>query len=121
MWTFQQSSGRLFDKTYHPVGIGYSGHLEGLNNPDLQERQGIGPIPRGVYKIGEPHDTDSHGPYVMRLEPLPENEMFGRSGFLIHGDSRTAPGSASLGCIILNKVLRQQIWESGDHLIGVIK
>lgn len=119
MWVYRQTDGALSDKTGQTIAHGYSGHAEGKNNPAMQSHQGLGPIPIGTYNIFPPTDTASHGPYVMRLEPHAENEMFGRSGFLIHGDSVKAPGTASLGCIILPRVNRVQIWESGDHLLGV--
>lgn len=111
MWTYQQATGRLL-RDSELVGIGYSGHEEGRNAPDKQAVIGIGPIPRGTYEIGDPHDTSSHGPYVMRLTAADGNEMFGRDGFLIHGDSKLAPGTASHGCIILSRDVREQIGKS---------
>jgi hypothetical protein len=35
--------------------------------------------------------------------------MCGRDNFLIHGDSIAAPGTASHGCIILNRLARERI------------
>ena len=60
------------------------------------------------------------GTYVIRLEPDPGNNMCGRSNFLIHGDSKTHPGSASQGCIILDKKYRKDMWTSGDKILKVI-
>ena len=45
----------------------------------------IGPISRGVYKIGKPRKGPT--PFSLPLTPDPSNEMCGRSAFLIHGDS----------------------------------
>jgi hypothetical protein len=56
----------------------------------------------------------------MRLEPNQQNEMYGRAGFLIHGDSLEHPGTASLGCIVLGRLYREAIWASGDHQLQVI-
>lgn len=47
----------------------------------------------------------------MRLTPIPSNKMFRRNAFLIHGDSITAPGTASAGCIIFNSGPRKKIWD----------
>jgi hypothetical protein len=46
--------------------------------------------------------------------------MFGRSGFLMHGDNIRLPGTASEGCIILPRDLREAIWNSADHTLEVI-
>jgi hypothetical protein len=120
MWTYRQKTGELLDAQGRLLAAGYSGHGEGKNNPELQEHRGIGPIPRGTYVIHAPIDTESHGPFVLRLDPLPENEMFGRSGFLMHGDSKIAPGTASLGCIIMPRAIREEVWASGDRSLQVI-
>lgn len=118
-WVYEQASGRL-EKDCVLVSYGYSGHDEGRNNPDMEEVVGVGPIPRGKYNISAPMDTQSHGPYVLGLLPQDPAAMFGRSGFLIHGDSKEHPGEASKGCIILPRQIREQIWESGDHELEVV-
>ena len=46
------------------------------------------------------------GPYVLPLTPLTVNNMFGREGFFIHGDSIDNPGNASNGCVVLNRQWR---------------
>ncbi len=103
-------------------GRGYSGAKpSGYNNPDMQAVRFAGPIPRGTYKILPPVDTDAHGPYVMALMPDPETELFGRSGFLIHGDSIHAPGTASLGCVVLDRPTREKIWRSDVHTLLVVR
>lgn len=119
MWRYDQKSGSIsLDGFQH--GIGYSGHGEGKNNPLMEAVHEMGPIPRGTYEIGPPHNTVTHGPYVMSLTPNRETNTLGRSGFLIHGDSIEKPGTASRGCIILSRVIRQEIWESGDHEVEVV-
>ena len=60
------------------------------------------------------------GTYVIRLAPDPGNNMCGRSGFLIHGDSKTHPGTTSTGCIILDKKYREQMWNSNNKNLEVI-
>ena len=69
--------------------------------------------------MGDSFDSDSHGPLVIPLFAMPENEMFGRSGFLIHGDSVEHPGNASEGCIIAAKVDRLGIIHTGERLLVV--
>ena len=119
MWTYEQRSGAL-GKDGQRVATGYSGFGDGKNNPDLENVHDVGPIPRGVYAIGPPHDTTAHGPHVMALTPLPDTNTFSREGFLIHGDSLQNPGTASHGCIILPPDVRKQISASGDTEIQVV-
>src|SRR5689334_15812598 len=97
-WTYIQRTGELVhDGMVHCTG--YSGHGEGKNNPAMQAVRDVGPIPCGRWSIeGPPIDTAVHGPFVLHLEPEPGTDTFGRSGFLIHGDSREHPGEASHGC-----------------------
>ena len=117
-WRWVQSTGQL-SRDGNAEGYGYSGAGEGKNNPAMQEVHNVGPIPRGLYTIEPPVDTKTHGPYVMWLEPDPENDMCGRSAFGIHGDSKVEPGSASEGCIVLDRVVRERIWASGDRQLEV--
>jgi len=119
-WTYAQRSGELQQDGEH-VATAYSGAGEGKNNPAMENVPNVGPIPRGNWAIvGPPVDTHDHGPYVLRLEPAAETETHGRSGFLIHGDSKTRPGTASQGCIILPRAIREQVWQSGDRELEVI-
>ena len=122
MWTYTQVSGDIGHEGEH-VGYGYAGdkdHPEGKNNPAMQSVHNIGPLPCGLYDMNPPVDTNTHGPYVIWLTPHPENEMYGRSAFGIHGDSLVEPGNASEGCIATGPVTRRNMWNSGDHLLRVI-
>lgn len=118
-WRYEQVTGRLL---YNGdlVAIGYSGAGEGKNNPAMEDVHNVGPTPKGKYEIGPPVDTTTHGPYVLRLTACAGNDMCGRSGFLIHGDSVSKPGTASQGCIIMPRAVREKIWNSGDHSLEVI-
>jgi hypothetical protein len=116
-WTYSQSTGELELNNKH-VAKGYSGTHAGRNNPIMQTKHNVGPIPQGTYTIGRPHDTTTHGPYVMRLTPLPGTHTFGRAGFLIHGDNKKH--DASHGCIILDRIARHHVWSSGVRVIQVI-
>ena len=125
MWTYVQKTGELLRDGLH-VALGYSGFddpetgQKGKNNPELQNVEEVGPIPVGKFTIGTPHDTLTHGPFVLPLTPDPGNEMFGRSAFLMHGDSVVEPGTASRGCIIMARAVRKQVADSGDKLLQVI-
>jgi len=125
MWTYIQKTGELLHNGAH-VATGYSGFndpeagQDGKNNPDLQSVHEVGPIPVGQYSIGTPVNTLTHGPFVLPLTPNPSNQMFGREGFLIHGDSVVEPGTASRGCIILARSVRNEVAASGDNSLQVI-
>ena len=118
-WTYGQKSGEL-QQDGKPVAAGYSGAGAGKNNPALENVPNVGPIPQGDWTIsGPPVDTADHGPYVLKLNPEDDTETFGRSGFLIHGDSKEHPGCASHGCVILPRAVREQVWNSGDRTLEV--
>ena len=87
--------------------FGYAGNGEGRNNPDAEHIRNVGPLPKGIYKVARSITSDHLGPLVFRLWPNPRNRMYGRSGFLIHGDN--ARGDASRGCIILARPAREAV------------
>jgi Protein of unknown function (DUF2778) len=121
MWTYKQSTGELKRDAGAVVGTGYSGMPPlGKNNPAQENVHLVGPLPRGLYTIGAPHDNPQLGPYAMYLAPDQENTMFGRGGFFMHSDSISHPGKASEGCIVIAEAVRQQVWNSGDHRLQVI-
>jgi len=124
VWTYVQDSGQLFDPAGKLRATGYSGFPpDGRNNPSLQNEADIGPIPCGFYTIGPPEYVAApgpHGPYVLPLDPDAANEMFGRSGFLCHGDSIAHAGHASHGCIIFPYDVRIAIATSGDNRLEVV-
>jgi hypothetical protein len=118
MWTWRQNDGALI-REEKVVAFGYSGNGEGKNNPLMQAAVAVGPIPEGEWSITEMiAHYGTHGPFVLRLEP--KGDALGRAGFLIHGDSISNPGTASLGCIILPRTIRELVWYSGDRDLRVI-
>lgn len=122
MWTYRQSDGHLLDASGALAAVGYSGHPPHVNDPAAQSIADVGPIPRGLYSIGAPRDDPKTGPYSLPLAAHGGNEMFGRSGFLIHGDLIGHVGAqiASDGCIVLSLGARVNVWESGDHILRVV-
>jgi hypothetical protein len=120
MITWSQSKGLMTNHDGVPIGKGYAGNGLGKDNPEDQGLQGIGPVPQGVWNIGQPHLGVHTGPYTMDLTPQPGTDTLGRSAFRIHGDSITDPGNASHGCIILPRAVREAIWNGGDHVLQVV-
>jgi hypothetical protein len=120
MWVFEIVSGRLYDDKGEHVGTGYSGKGDSKNNPAAQSLHNEGPIPVGLYTVGIPVNTIMHGPYVLPLTPDTHNLMWGRFGFLMHGDSLVVPGSASEGCVIMSRDVREKVWKSMDRTLEVI-
>ncbi len=122
-WLYDRRTRKLWQIASTPVVVssqGYSGHGMFKDDPEHEDVKDAGPIPGGLWTVAAMIDkTPDHGPYVLRLVPAPGTETFGRSGFLIHGDSITSPGEASLGCIILPRPAREKIWTSGDYNLVV--
>lgn len=122
-WVWRQATGellqRLDDSLYSDViATGYAGMGAGQNNPAMQCVEDVGPIPRGWYTIGDAVEDPTL--FTLPLTPDPDNDMCGRSGFLIHGDSIQLPGWASQGCIVLDATTRQKISASGLNRLQVI-
>jgi hypothetical protein len=121
MLTYSQSTGKLTDDNGMLWGVGYSGFGDDKNQPASQEKPGLGPIPQGRWSIGAPHDDAEVGAFAMRLLPGPNTATYGRSAFLIHGDSIVHPGRASHGCIILARSVRERIdKDNPDRILEVI-
>lgn len=116
-WIYDQSSGEItHDGSY--VGTGYSGNGTSRNRPTDQHLRNRGPIPRGRYTIGPPHQSARTGPHVLNLRPNGHNAL-GRTDFQIHGNNAT--NDASNGCIILGPAIRRQISSSGDTTLIVVQ
>jgi RHS repeat-associated protein len=121
-WEYNNQTGQL-SQNGNVVGYGYSGHGLGVNNPAMQGVDSVGPIPNGTYTIG-PQQLNVTGakkqlPASMRLVPFSSNDMQGRKGFLIHGDNPKGDQSASEGCPIFDKDIRDLIGSSGDNVLDV--
>jgi len=121
MWTYVQSSGELWQGSFH-VGTGYSGFDAGRNQPSMQAVRGVGPIPRGLWTILGPPQNIVPGPgiYVLRLTPSFGTPTFGRSEFLLHGEAGNHPGCVSHCCIVMPHDARVAVWTSGDRTLEVI-
>lgn len=85
MFVYSQTTGQMRDVFGDLVGTGYSGFGDGKNAPTLENKVGIGPVPRDGYSISPLWTSYHEGPDVMTLTPDEDTPTYGRSGFLIHG------------------------------------
>lgn len=114
-FVYAQSTGRLWlrdeqsQEKAESVGRGYSGHPPYVNETDAEALVARGPIPRGSYRIVGPFNHVRLGPVCFFLDPAKGNTMFGRSGFFIHGDNEYGNSSASHGCVVLSRAIRERI------------
>jgi Protein of unknown function (DUF2778) len=109
IFTYEQRSGKLWQEG-SVLGVCYSGHGVGVNNPDYERVPDVGPLPAGWYTI-QPFfdDPGGKGPLVAHLVPDSDVQMFGRAGFMIHGDNAAMNRTASEGCIIAAHEIRLEI------------
>jgi hypothetical protein len=124
-WEYAQSTGQMTyvdnltgDRTAN--GSGYSGQGAGVNNPAMQSQAYVGPIPQGTYDIGQAYRHQNLGSVTMNLDPRPGTNTFGRDLFRIHGDNSCQCQSASEGCIVLPRSVRERINNSIDRELRVV-
>lgn len=115
-YTFEITTGTLYDEAMAFVSKGYSGgncgkNPEGINNPADEGLKDIGPAPEGLYTRGEIVHQSHLGLDAIPLIPDASNDMKGRSDLYMHGDT-TPPGNASEGCIIQPHAGRMQWYNS---------
>lgn len=121
MWFYSQKTG-IIRHDEQIVGCGYAGNdLDGLckNNPDAQTVHNHGPLPRGKYKMLTPLDSPHVGRYAIPLAPDMDNQMFGRTGFFVHGPNPDHPKDSSDGCIVAPLEERMRMVSSGDQELMV--
>lgn len=123
-WVYSQTDGKM----YHDgelFATGYAGRYGGKNNHAMQNVPDIGPLPCGIYRIGDGYDHEGLGPLTMNLKQDVANEMFGRDFFRIHGDYLgDLAKMASKGCIVLNHGYRVAInaaAQQGDRQLEVVE
>ena len=127
MYTYEQSTGKLYTSAGSLFGTGYSGNGEGKNNPAWQAIKDHGPLPCGVYQAIRLIERDPQvGWYAIHLAPNSATEtaitLLGRDwdSFYMHGDSVDHPGSASDGCLVFNRSTRLDFWQGSDKMIQVV-
>ncbi len=124
-WTWIQQNGQMFGPDGVLLAEGYAGHGPGLNNAAMQAVHGVGPLPCGRYTIGplEAAHTTAEGHVLTdsaALVPHPENQMYGRSGFRIHGRKSLTDMDASNGCPVLDHEPRMEVLSSPDRELIVL-
>lgn len=119
-WLYSQTLGWLWDPQNKVIcNHAYSGHEDGLNNPYCEHVPFVGPIPRGLWKIKHTYKSDRVGPVAIVLEPH-GHDAHGRTYFRIHGDNRKMDKSASKGCIIAPRDVREVIQHSDVRFLRVV-
>lgn len=119
-WRYIVSAGELYDPAGLIQGIGYSGAAFGLDNPAAEEVSDVGPIPEGLYTIGPAFTHPVCGPVSMRLDPQPGTDTHGRDGFLMHGDNAAVNHTASHGCLIFSRPVRDAVAASDVRALVVL-
>jgi len=125
MWTFCNSTGGLRDPDDNFIESGYAGGFlgtrpEAINNPAYQYTPNVGPLPVGLYTMGEAVEGTHLGPLAIPLTPDSANDMRGRGHFYIHADTIGHPRCASEGCIVMSHATRVLLSQSDDRQIQVI-
>lgn len=128
MYTYEQSTGKLYTPTGTLFDTGYSGHALGLNNPVMESVIGTGPLPSGIWNMTAMVTEPKLGQFVVVLEPDTNTRAkvlkYGRSpdSFRIHGDEVEAPGAhlASDGCLIFYRTARVELWDGSDKQIQCV-
>jgi hypothetical protein len=125
MWTFAITTGSFYDPNGRFVSKGYAGgncgkNPEGIDNPDMEGVKNIGPLPEGFYTFGVPVEHSQLGAFAIPLIPDAANDMKGRGGFFLHGDT-TPPGKASEGCIVQPRPTRDAAHVSPDQRLQVVR
>jgi hypothetical protein len=100
----------------------YSGNGKWKNDPASCGVKDHGPIPAGEWTATPASKAfcATHGPWSLKLTPVPETDTYGRSGFYIHGDWDDGKQDASDGCIITDRGTRQILYTEAlrdPHLI----
>lgn len=114
---YSQRTGELTGPDGQFLASGYAGRGGGVNNPDAEGIPGVGPIPRGNWRIEEAKDKPWPGPSYhlvpdddtrKRVEALNRDP----DSFYIHAKSRDLEQQGrgdSHGCIALDKADRMKM------------
>lgn len=120
-WLYSQSRGCIWSPAGRIVfAQAYSGHKAGLNNPTMERKAFVGPIPRGEWCIGPVYDSERVGPHAIVLVPR-GHSAHGRNYFRMHGDNSRGDKSASYGCVIAPRDVRELIGESEIKTLWVVE
>lgn len=130
-YSIEREAGTLRDPQGQVMtGKGYSGYGADRNKAASQDKEDLGPIPEGNWRLREIMDSDYRNDLkrpIYRLEPDPgTKERFGKDkidrkpySMLIHGGRD--PQTSSRGCIILDKETRVNLKQYEGRWIRVVK
>ena len=131
--TYSQADGTLTNDEGNVIANGWAGHGQGKNNPFMENVHNIGPLPRGLYRVGpwgcgDPTKPDYVKGYPKNLGPLIasltqiEGETYGRSDFFIHGPDRDPAhyGQESRGCTVVPRPQREVVHNLAPDFIRVV-
>ena len=119
---YSQSQHQLTDddgNVVAPPDACFAGNHEGLNNPAMQNVGFIGPLPQGVYSVG---DWGEHGALGPNSAPLTQvsGDTYGRNNFFCHGPGGHDPSQCSEGCIVVEAEYRQKVIDLAPDTITVV-
>ena len=119
---YSQTHGTISNESGEVIATGWADNHAGKNNANMQDKPSLGPLPRGLYTICPWEAVHDHlGPMVAFLKPYPTNEMFGRGDFFMHGPARgTKYGQESKGCVVVPRVGRQKVKDTGATILEVV-
>ena len=121
LMVYDAETGKLLASTEPYTVASYSGKGWGLNNPNYESVKNQGPIPLGDYAIDKAlgEDETSCGPVTLPLIPIGHSAQ-GRPGpFRMHGDNSSQNYTASSGCIIAPRYIRNLINNEGGGTLSV--
>lgn len=90
-WVYKVSAHSFYLNGTYQFDAKYSGRPGYKNDSANECVKDNGPLPRGTYTIGPAFYHRRTRAWTMRLTPYIENQMCGRDGFMIHGDSAAHP------------------------------
>jgi len=116
-WEYVQATGEM-RRDGVVVGVGYSGDPEHKNDVRYESFRSKGPIPRGAYRMIYVYPRHPKlGELAITLRPV-GHDCLGRSNFMIHADSVKKPGTASEGCIVIDRKIRKAMAQCIGSLNG---
>ncbi|WP_426727910.1 tlde1 domain-containing protein [Enterobacter cloacae complex sp. 326A8] len=95
-WEYNVKEHKFYLDGVYQFDADYAGASGYKNDPSQECVKNSGPLPRGKYTIGSPHNSAHTGKYTLSLTPYSTNEMCGRDSFKIHGKSSLHPDEALL-------------------------
>ncbi len=119
MWTYRQRTGEIIDPGGNLLERGYSGKGVGVNNPDMQHVEDTGPLPEGTWRMESAVERHPRLGLVAIPLTMVEGDWFGRHSFYVHGDNHAMNRTASSGCIIASRRVRDRMAASKDRYIKV--